>query len=125
MKNIIKKIWNILTIIGLIVIVIWFIKQPSDHQICRNYYRKAKNYSYNGIVIKKYIDTENHSHKTIKLLRSGDTLTRIFTEDISGFYEYVQIGDNISKKEGSYDIKLFTGREDTIFTLDYGCDSID
>jgi len=57
--------------------------------------------TYKGIVVKKYLDKENHNYKTILYSNSNKlSITRLI-DDTSGYYEFVTSGDSIYKIKNS------------------------
>jgi len=69
-------------------------------ELC-NLRNNFKNADYIAIVKKKYEDRENHSYKTLILEINHKDYTMILPVDSSGYYEFVQIGDTVSKLKGS------------------------
>ncbi len=110
-----------LFIIAQVVFVIlffalWFLA-PSGNCEAENSLKKEK---FNGNVVKKYIDREQHLYPTLKLANYNRIV--VVDYDKSGFYPFVQIGDSLIKEKGSLDIRLIRNELDTVFTIDYGCE---
>lgn len=59
--------------------------------------------TFNGIVIEKYLDQENHLYPTIIVSESDNKEFLFPYERFSGkpFFDYVQVGDSIFKENGS------------------------
>lgn len=74
---------------------------------------------YDGKVVKKFIDKKEHNDKTLILLQKENGILsrkkQIFRFDISGFYEYVAVGDSLVKKEGDLFATVYReGEKDTV-----------
>ncbi|MGQ2981930.1 hypothetical protein [Flavobacterium sp.] len=77
----------------------------------RNYVKEeVTKESYNGIVIKKYIDKSNHATPTV-ILKDGRELSFI-----GNIYDKINVGDSIVKFSG--DIKMFIYRAGNKIELD-------
>ena len=63
---------------------------------------RVLNYKYNGIVVKKYRDKENHNSFTIKLSTGKNIPT--FTPKV---YDKIIIGDSLYKKKNSLYMNVF------------------
>lgn len=115
-----KKNWTILYVVSIIVVIIFFINQPSTKEVCKQLYEKEKVVSYSGIVLSKYRDSTNHYDRVIEL----KTKEKIIVEwDKSGLYEFVQFNDRIIKKEGSYEVKLYRNSTEHSFVVDFKCNT--
>ena len=66
---------------------------------------------YEGVILEKFIDYDNHAMRTI-ILNNGNR-----TSVNSDFYTKINIGDSISKKEGDSIIWLYKNKD--ILTFDY------
>lgn len=77
-----------------------------------------KNEEYDELVLRKYIDEENHQFRTIEL---NNKKTLVLARDTSGFYNFIQQNDSIVKRKGT-DI-LMVYRLNTVhrFKIYYGC----
>jgi hypothetical protein len=115
----IKKIWGVLYIVGIIGVIIFIVSQPSDDEICIQQYKKEKGIYYNGVVTKKFINSEEHNYKTV-LLNNGQELWMNW--DLSGLYEFIEINDSIMKNSGSYAVKVYRDSLEYIYVIDYGCE---
>lgn len=118
----IKKIWIIWTIVGLVVIIIWFIFQYRNINTCEENYRKEKLEEYYGIVDRKYVDQYNHSFKLVKLKFRTQIRTLHMNSDLSGLFEYIEKGDSLAKQSGQYDVEVYRdGELSKIFKINYDC----
>ena len=117
-----KKIWGILYIVGIIGVIIFFISQPSDDEICIQQYKKEKGIYYNGRVVAKYLDKANHNSKTLELSMKGEKVNLDW--DLSGLYEFVEVNDSIVKDTGNYEVRIYRDSDEYKFIIDYGCDNL-
>ncbi len=74
---------------------------------------------FEGKMIRKFIDEENHMRKTLVLEQKENgifkTKKEVFPFDSSGFHEYVVVGDSLVKKEGDLFATVYReGKKDTI-----------
>jgi len=115
-------------VIGLILLLIGFIlfiwlNPTMGERVCK-FYEEDKNYGYEGDVVNKYIDSLNHSYPIVVFGPGYKGTERIdYTHDVSGLFEFIQVGDKVIKKKGTYDVVVTRGDKESIFTLDYGCSS--
>lgn len=98
-----------------------FIKQAFQSN-CNAYQDFLKD-SYNGIVVKKYINREQHSYKTVEIKNLTDSKINVFLLDfdISCFYDKININDTIYKEHGNNTIYLTNKNGKSISVLDFGC----
>lgn len=117
---IMKKVYVIfiifcLLIIGSIIIYLFTKKvleltggDPSE------YYR---NDVYSGVVIKKFIDRQKHDYRTIIIEQENKEHTVIFSFVMGGLYEFIEVGDTLSKKSGTLDLRLKRKDLDTLIKM--------
>jgi hypothetical protein len=77
-----------------------------------------KNRTIHGFVNAKYLDENHHLNETIEV--KGEKI--MMTHDISGFYDFIQIGDSINKEMNKSDIRII--RNEVFvrsFEIDFGC----
>lgn len=81
-------------------------------------------YNYNGLVIDKYVDSNNHSTKTVIIKNFDesvpDTLD-LLDWDTTGVYYEINKNDTIYKKQGTNTIHLSNKNGKSAYTLDFGC----
>jgi hypothetical protein len=73
-----------------------------------------------GVIIEKYLNTRKL--RKFKLLDKQDTIdSELLIFETAKSYDFIQVGDTLSKKVGS--LKLFVRRLnlDTLIVLDYSC----
>lgn len=76
--------------------------------------------NYEGIVTDKYIDKQNHARPIIIIQHQifGDT-KKDFVFQSSELFDFIKIGDTITKKNGSLKFNLKRKNLDTIIKLDF------
>lgn len=82
------------------------------------------NYDFNGIIIDKFVDSTDHSTKTVIIKNFNqnnlDTL-KLLDWDESGVYYKMKLNDTIFKKEGTNTIYLSNKYGKSDYILDFGC----
>ena len=114
------KIFSFFLMVITIVFSVFLVKKKIKED-CISVREQFFNTEYEGVVNKKFKDKENHAAKT--LIIKGKTEKKIFRKyrDISGLYEYSQVGDSIKKEKGTAKVKITRGDRDTTFILDFNC----
>ncbi|MCL5130564.1 hypothetical protein [Algibacter sp. L4_22] len=76
--------------------------------------------NYEGIVTEKYIDKKNHARPIIIIRHKifGDN-KKDFVFQSSGLFDFIKIGDTLTKKTESLKINLKRKNLDTIIMLDF------
>ena len=106
----------------ILYIVFWGIKNiPSQSDLCKQGVELYKAKNFKGIVNKKYIDQENHSKKTIIVKENENEKTVILNADIGGVYEYITIGDTLTKNKGELFVSVKRNGLDTIVNFKFRC----
>lgn len=74
---------------------------------------------FNGLVINKYIDQENHLFPKVEIKNESEIITFLPAEKFSGklFFEYVQVNDSIFKVKGSRTIQIKRNSDISEFTF--------
>lgn len=75
--------------------------------------------SFNGLLIDKYIDFENHEYKTCIILENIDTLKVLLNFDRSDLFNYLHVGDSVFKIRSDSLIIVKRGNEKKHFYLKY------
>lgn len=112
--------------IVLLVLVFLILKGvlPSRSDICLDGLNYAKSRGCKGVVVDKYINL-NHAIPTIEF-KTGNTIREVsYSRDLSGLYDYLQIGDSIYKDINSLNVKVFRGEVLKEFVIDHGCGRYD
>lgn len=84
-----------------------------------------KSYKFNGMIVNKYIDSTDHSTKTVIIKNFSTSILDTFTLldwDTSGFYYKIKINDTLIKDRGSDMISLKNRTGIVNYILDFGCD---
>lgn len=114
---ILKAILAILIVIG----GVWFIKtrEYSDEdyiEVVKMYKRNT----YKGRVLDKYMDSRYYEY--ITLLEIYNIKTTISMDlEVSGLYDFIQVGDSIIKKSGELQVRIIRESEnlDTIYQMKF------
>lgn len=105
----------------LVAVAIGFYFSSSNYQnkvVCDTY-EVFLDIEFSNIVEDKYLDQKHHMNRTIKI----NNREIIFTLDESGFYEFVNEGDSLSKEKGNPKIEVYRqGQYIRAFKIDLGCE---
>ena len=104
----------------IIVIMLVNIFGPNYDEVKNQAYKSLKFDLYDGIIVGKYFDKENHNYPTIKINTTKGIQVVRLPLDKSGLFEFVEIKDSISKDYGSYNVEVYRNKEVYNFILDYG-----
>ncbi len=115
-----KKAKFLYIIISLIIVSVWLINKVYNHGNCHDAEKMEFKNNYKGIVLKKYIDNENHNYKIVEI-QNGRIHKELMDWDKSGLFEFVQKGDSILKELNTLEVKVFRNNVKTTFIIDYGC----
>ncbi|HRW21694.1 MAG TPA: hypothetical protein PLO05_09845 [Bacteroidales bacterium] len=114
------RIWLVLCIIGLVVVSIWFrnITPKAEEEINQaiDAYKKEE---FQGTIIKKFIDKNEHSFKKVIITENQDKRTILFDIETSGIYDYFEIGDSIIKEKGTLEVRIIRHDLDTILEMKF------
>ena len=87
----------------------------------QEYFKKRE---WNGKIVDKYLDKENHAYQTISI-ENEKGIFKIQDGVLSEFnnYELIQIGDSISKNKGELTAKLYkpNGKTELELESDFDC----
>jgi hypothetical protein len=75
------------------------------------------NVEFNGTVTQKYIDRNQHNYETVILENETLKQTILFDFVMGGLYEFIEVGDTLSKKSGSLDLRLKRRDLDTLIIM--------
>ena len=116
-------IYLFIIVFPVIVIGLFIFSQPSDNYMRCVIVERFKEQHYNGVIVDKYIDKENHANETL-IVENGNNKSTIIDfiylprED----FNIIQIGDSIFKESGDEFILM---KRDSIhhkFYLEVDCD---
>lgn len=95
MEKKVKYIIGIFLISPVVFLLIYSLFIPSGLCQLTIDFKKA---NYQGVLIDKYIDRENHGTKTLIIKVKDENIALILPRDTINLFEYVLIGDTITKK---------------------------
>jgi CYTH domain-containing protein len=80
---------------------------------------------YRGIVINKYINSEQHSAQTVEIknFTNNNKDILILDFDITNFYNKININDTIFKEVGKDSVFILNKKGAQAFILDFGCNN--
>jgi hypothetical protein len=114
-------------IIGFILFIISIIigtftmNEPKNEIIKCNSKNEMLEQSFDGVILYKGKNKENHNFETIYLDEQGRIREVITVNEKSGFFKIVSKGDNIKKLTNELKVRII--REDTIIhSLNYDCE---
>ncbi|MCF8381070.1 MAG: hypothetical protein K9H49_15970 [Bacteroidales bacterium] len=105
------KYFLLFTIIGIIFI---FLYNPDYEKRCYKALEKEKMEEVIGVVVNKYHQKGN-MYPNLEIMLSSDSsiIKKSFHAELSGIFDYVEIGDSIFKSLGSL---VYTIKRDTVVT---------
>ena len=111
------SLFGILLMILIYLYLFFFEEQVVNYYQCKelNNFRLIE---LNCYVDQKYIDSMNHSYRTIEFKNCGKL---ILTHDTSLFYDFIEKGDNILKKYNSDSIVVFRDKSQNVFKITFPC----
>lgn len=120
-----KKIYNVILPIALLLffIIRFIIPQFSKNSRCITYDEFLKT-SLNGVVLKKYIDSSEHSFPIIEIKNFKELGTEKLNLNLdnSGVYDKINIQDTLNKEIGKDEIFVIKNREKILLSkIDFGC----
>jgi hypothetical protein len=118
-----KNIQRILFLMSFAVfILIVNLLLPSKNELCHKAYKKIRSIEYNGKIINTYLDYNNHAIPTYEVIEDNDNVIKITDfRDMSGLFEYIEVGDSIIKYKNSYTVSVFRKNQKMDFILNYNC----
>ena len=86
-------------------------------------YKTFLQLTYQGIVIKKYIDSSEHSFHTVEIKNFKDSAIQKLTLDFvkTDFVWQINPGDSIYKNRNSDTVYLFNKGSKRLYSLNFGC----
>lgn len=118
-KSIIE-IWFVICIVGFIIILKWFDTiTPTREEEIKNVISSYRNKYYSGIIVKKYIDREEHNFKKIILKENHLERTLLFNMEIGGIYDFFTEGDSLIKEKGSLQVRVIRKDLDTLINMQF------
>lgn len=80
------------------------------------------NQEYNGVVIKKYKDRNNHGLRTLSISTGNTELGYILVNDTSLFYEDIKVGDTVVKRKYLNFVDLHKGLTIKRYRIFFRCE---
>ena len=115
-----KKFNIILGLIGVIGLAFFF--GTADHKVdCESLKQNEKSDEYSGVIIEKYIDQDQHMYEKVILDKSPGTDVILLNWETSGFFDFLKIGDSISKNPNGLQVNVWRNDKDTIYNLEFYC----
>ena len=120
------KVKIIGTFLLVLIITIWSMLPKGDHKVqfqsnkCR-WSNNMKSEAFDGVVIKKFDDAKNHYMPTLLIDQGKTSVKMVLQNEISGFYDYVTVGDTIRKRFNTLLVEIIRNNENVNMVLDYGC----
>jgi hypothetical protein len=106
----------------LLFIVIMILILFSNYISLKNCRRYITDLSFNGHIVRKYIDNKEHNYPILEVSTLEHKLQKInLSLEYSGLFEYVQTNDSIIKFSGSLKVMVYRNSIDTIFILNKKC----
>lgn len=125
-NNMLKKKHFGYIIFSLAIIYLYVFIIPSDNKTNCSNKKEFLAYVFKGVVIRKYLDKEQHSYPMIDIINFIDNkkFQINLVEESSNIFEKVLVDDTIMKNKGSDILKFI--RNDSSFSLRayFNCDSI-
>ena len=115
-----KKFNIILGLIGVIGLA-FFIGTADPKVDCESLIQNEKSDEYRGVIIEKYIDQNQHMYEKVILDKSPGTDVILLDWETSGFFDFLKIGDSISKNPNSLQVNVWRNDKDTIYNLKFHC----
>ena len=72
---------------------------------------------YSGVVTNKFIDSSQHLYKKVFIKEKYGTKIVLFNGEVGGMFDFIKIGDSISKKEGTNEVRVRRKKLDTVISL--------
>ena len=115
-----KKISLILGLIGVLGIA-FFIGTADPKIDCDSLIQNEKSDEYSGVVTEKYIDQDQHMYEKVVLKKDQGSEVILTDWETSGFFDFLKVGDSISKNPNSLQVKIWRNNRDTIYNLEFYC----
>ena len=121
--NFIKRNFKYILLVNivLLLVIIFVVNRnlPTPKEINQTAFESIKLTKFEGLVIDKFMDKKNHNHVTLRLRNSFGEQNIILTRDKSEIFEFVQVGDSVSKEYGDLNVRIKRGDELYEIKLDY------
>jgi hypothetical protein len=112
LKKYLKKILGFCVFLILVFLMIKF--EDYSHKRFLEKYKKEK---FEGKILRKYIDRKQHNYQMLVIQKKEGQDSSSYSNDSSGFWDFIEIGDSIIKIENSNEIKVVN--KDTSFFISF------
>jgi hypothetical protein len=116
---------NIVSVIVLVIFFSWvYFFTPSYNDSQCNKLKDFKKLYINGVVIKKYIDSQEHSYPMIfiKNFNSNDTVNLNLVFDTTNLFNVLKESDTVYKDRNKLDLYISNNGKSVFFNrIDFGC----
>lgn len=105
--------------------ILLFLSLPSFNDNSCRAFADFKNQEYKAVIVDKYYDKKEHSYPTLiyKDQNGNKIINQNLILDNSGLFDYVRIGDTLTKKKNEEYIQIKSAKVDTMIILDFGCNT--
>jgi hypothetical protein len=104
-----QKYLNYVALVLMLIVAIWIFR-TNDKESWKKVAQTLINNEFHGIVLKKYIDSENHNDPIV-ILTSKQKI------NLWNFYDNVEVGDSLSKPKGTSIMEVY--RNGKVQKLDF------
>ncbi len=112
----IKRIINLITLVMIGLFISWGIFSSVIRGECAHLYSDFLLKEFEGVIIKKYMDAENHNYQTIRISNQEEyTIDAMFSVQL---YEKVTPGDYIIKHKNELTCTVISERDTAVYKLD-------
>ena len=112
-----NKYYFYFSVVIAIIFFIYYFQFPS--KVRKETFERDVRLEFNGRVVKKFINVENHNYEMLHIKSGDDTISFLLNFDLSGLFDYVRVGDSIVKYEDKTRIIVITERNSKEFFLKY------
>lgn len=116
-----KTLWRKWTFISFLLVITFLIYQTLNQKSCRDYFEEEKSICFDGVITNKFVDKNEHNYPILIIDGNDETIRYNMTSDLSGLFDFVEIGDEIIKEKGFNQISVKRDIKKVVFFLDYGC----
>jgi len=118
--NNLRKFWLAVSIIGVPFLILFFRDViPSEEEQFEMAIRSYSIMEFEGIVINKFIDEDEHLSQKIMLGKDGVSKAVVFDIETSGIYDFIEIGDSLMKENESLMIRVIRNDLDTMLKMSF------
>lgn len=117
MKTTFRKV-SIISVLVSIILPLFYSACSSGHK--ENSAMIAyKKHEYSGVIVNKFIDKEQHLYQKIIINQDNQEDVIVMNFEAGGLYDFLCIGDSISKTSGSLKVRVVRNDMDTIIKMKF------